>query len=82
MSSFIWNEKFWLPPNVTWDLMKEINSAGVSPTLTKSMDCFYAVAVLTAIRYYLKEYVGLQVQFFYLQVCFYSSWSFTGVALP
>ncbi|CAH8577588.1 unnamed protein product [Schistosoma guineensis] len=57
MSSFIWNEKFWLPPNVTWDLMKEINSAGVSPTLTKSMDCFYAVAVLTAIRYYLKESV-------------------------
>ncbi|CAH8557219.1 unnamed protein product [Schistosoma mattheei] len=50
MFSFIWNEKFWLPHNVTWDLMKEINSAGVSPTLTKSMDCFYAVAVLTAIR--------------------------------
>uniref|UniRef100_A0A094ZYT0 Uncharacterized protein n=1 Tax=Schistosoma haematobium TaxID=6185 RepID=A0A094ZYT0_SCHHA len=64
MFSFIWNEKFWLPHNVTWDLMKEINSAGVSPTLTKSMDCFYAVAVLTAIRYYLKKYVGLQFQFF------------------
>ncbi|CAH8521719.1 unnamed protein product [Schistosoma turkestanicum] len=57
MHSFIWNEKFWLPPNKTWELMKEINSDGISPTLTKSLDCFYVVALLTAIRYYLKEFV-------------------------
>ncbi|KAH8871231.1 Ceramide synthase 3 [Schistosoma japonicum] len=57
MHYFIWNEKFWLPPNVTWELIQEINSVGISPTLTKTMDCFCVVALLTVIRHYLKECV-------------------------
>ncbi|CAH8854320.1 unnamed protein product [Trichobilharzia szidati] len=59
MGSVIWNENFWFPANVTWELIEEINSVGVAPTLRKSMDCLYVVVFLTVIRHYLKEFVFL-----------------------
>ncbi|CAH8552377.1 unnamed protein product [Heterobilharzia americana] len=57
MSSLIWSGNFWLPPNITWDVIEKVNSVGVAPTLGKSTDCLYVVAFLTAIRHYLKQFV-------------------------